>query len=467
MGTLAKEPEKITASAERLELAHRTFEEATGGTFELEKLAPRSQEITRQRIFELLVGEEAAMGKRATLGILRFALAGVVGAIPGRSFEVDEQIRTWFAEGPMEEDGEENLYISVVPPEVAFPEKTLEEVQAVVDDLVWKYDLPLSPFRLVEANLSPEQITHTMLAVAKERAKARLDGVVGYRGLTASVGNLPEGAEFAYPAYGCPVADPIVGGRLLFANNSEARVMVYRASGKRREEGWSLTTQVIWTRKSDPLTNPDEGSKMNPVEETKDQPHHKGEEVMSTMMETAGESIRVREIDARQLLVAEGYKMAYDPEKWTNKKIAKYMNSVVKLANPAVAEPSDPNQLALLRRCLKAIQDGKQVEVQFKEADGKAEANGQTKAEGKPKKKKKEKKEKEMKAGNEPVSRDDFGSRTGSEQAQINAALTKKPKMMKQIVEEASLVGKTFYDHLNRLVSQKKIKKTNEGFCLK
>jgi len=58
---------------------------------------------------------------------------------------------------------------------------------------------------------------------------------------------------------------------------------------------------------------------------------------------------------------------------------------------------------------------------------------------------------------------DNFGSRLGSNQAKINAVLSKEPKTMKTLVEEAGL-SSTYYNHLKRLIEKGFIKKTDKGF---
>ena len=58
---------------------------------------------------------------------------------------------------------------------------------------------------------------------------------------------------------------------------------------------------------------------------------------------------------------------------------------------------------------------------------------------------------------------DAFGSRIGSNNAKVNAMLGKKPITMKDI--KAKMRG-TYYNHLNALIEQKLVVKTDEGFAL-
>ena len=68
-------------------------------------------------------------------------------------------------------------------------------------------------------------------------------------------------------------------------------------------------------------------------------------------------------------------------------------------------------------------------------------------------------------AGKEKKGLDKFGSREGSNAAKINAALSKKPKKMKQLTSEAKVSG-THYDHLKHLIEDGFIKKSEKGFAL-
>lgn len=60
---------------------------------------------------------------------------------------------------------------------------------------------------------------------------------------------------------------------------------------------------------------------------------------------------------------------------------------------------------------------------------------------------------------------DRFGTRLGTKFAAANATLTKKPKTMREIIDEAGLT-ETCYNHLNRLVRAKLIRRTKEGYSL-
>lgn len=60
---------------------------------------------------------------------------------------------------------------------------------------------------------------------------------------------------------------------------------------------------------------------------------------------------------------------------------------------------------------------------------------------------------------------DKFGSRIGSDTSKINASLSKKPKKMSQLMEDAGVEG-THYTHLNKLIKAGYVKKSDKGFVL-
>ncbi|MFB0556091.1 MAG: hypothetical protein ACETWQ_22540 [Phycisphaerae bacterium] len=86
-------------------------------------------------------------------------------------------------------------------------------------------------------------------------------------------------------------------------------------------------------------------------------------------------------------------------------------------------------------------------------------------AKSKKKVKKTEKKVTEKKAKSE-VKKDKFGSRIGSTNAKVNAILSKKAKKMGQIREEAKITS-TCYEHLNKLIEQGVVVKSEDGYALK
>ena len=61
---------------------------------------------------------------------------------------------------------------------------------------------------------------------------------------------------------------------------------------------------------------------------------------------------------------------------------------------------------------------------------------------------------------------DKFGSRLGSDRAKLNACLSKKPKSLKKLVEEAGLASLFFRKHLKGLVEKGLVKQMDDGFAL-
>jgi len=71
---------------------------------------------------------------------------------------------------------------------------------------------------------------------------------------------------------------------------------------------------------------------------------------------------------------------------------------------------------------------------------------------------------------------DKFGSRIGSNNAKLNAVLTKKPHTVKELVDKAGIEAKefkpgdlqlgAFYSHLKKLTESGHVKKTEEGYAL-
>ncbi len=69
------------------------------------------------------------------------------------------------------------------------------------------------------------------------------------------------------------------------------------------------------------------------------------------------------------------------------------------------------------------------------------------------------------KTESKPVVRDKFGSKKGSSPSKINAAITRKPKLMAQLVKDAG-VSCTYYEHVKKLIADGHVEKTDKGFRL-
>jgi hypothetical protein len=83
-------------------------------------------------------------------------------------------------------------------------------------------------------------------------------------------------------------------------------------------------------------------------------------------------------------------------------------------------------------------------------------------------KKVEEKKEAKKAPEKQSEAKDKFGSIVGSSNAIVNALLTTTAKSHKQLVEESGLTKKQVrFTHLNKLVAEKKILKSEDGYRLK
>ena len=114
-----------------------------------------------------------------------------------------------------------------------------------------------------------------------------------------------------------------------------------------------------------------------------------------------------------------------------------------------------------LEREVKAAQKSAAAKTKEK----KARRAKKEKSAAKKKSKKKAAAKKTAKRVAEKVDLDKFGSRKGSAASKINAALSKKPKKMSQLVKEARVSG-TYYEHLNKLIEDRVVKKSDKGYAL-
>lgn len=80
-------------------------------------------------------------------------------------------------------------------------------------------------------------------------------------------------------------------------------------------------------------------------------------------------------------------------------------------------------------------------------------------------KKRKKKKKKKQKKADKEKGVDRFGTQLGTNRAKINAALSKTPLTLKQLVKKAG-VSYAPSEHLARLVARRLIRKTEDGFVL-
>lgn len=156
--------------------------------------------------------------------------------------------------------------------------------------------------------------------------------------------------------------------------------------------------------------------------------------------------MKVSRDDALSLLEALGCKTA---AKWDNEKMAKNLGQFAGEATEAEVDKLDKKQASLLKSVLTA--------------EGDIEVTGEAKA-GKKNKKKKGKATAEASA-NGHVEKDAFGNRKGSQAARFNAALSKVPQTMAELMKKAKAPA-TMYNHINGLIKRKLVKKTDAGYIL-
>lgn len=161
-------------------------------------------------------------------------------------------------------------------------------------------------------------------------------------------------------------------------------------------------------------------------------------------------------------------------DKWDDVRLMKKLRALPKLIaeDTEVPEPQTPEYRSLLASILKAKENEVDLELEPVHLNNGAVPNGTAHKKGDSKmttatvekKGKKEKKEKKEKAAV-----DKFGSRIGSNNAKFNERLSTKTKSMAQLVKEADLGERTFYNHMNKLLADfpDKVGKSEEGYFLK
>ena len=148
------------------------------------------------------------------------------------------------------------------------------------------------------------------------------------------------------------------------------------------------------------------------------------------------------------MFVALGFKTA---TAWDDEKLQKNIKKLPDLDEDAAELDKDNKKLySSIVSKLEAEED---IVVEEEKTDKKDKT---AKAEKATKKEKKASKKGEV---------DKFGFREGSQASKVAACLTAKPKSMSALMEAAG-VKVTCYDAFSKLIKAKKIKKTEEGYCL-
>jgi hypothetical protein len=149
--------------------------------------------------------------------------------------------------------------------------------------------------------------------------------------------------------------------------------------------------------------------------------------------------------------------------KWDAAKLKKRLTDIESVVDEDT-KPTTKEGEKLLEEIRSAVKDGDEFEIEDDEEEAPAKGKGKGgKKDAKPAAKKEAKKAKPAK---EEAKVDKFGSREGTNNAKINAALTGKPQKMADIVKKAGLEG-TYYNHLNKMVEAGHFVKSDEGYALK
>ena len=203
---------------------------------------------------------------------------------------------------------------------------------------------------------------------------------------------------------------------------------------------------------------------------------------MSKKEKFSGSITKTRAI---KIFEALGFKTA---SQWDAGRLQKKIVKLPELVEGAALDDKTQKRINVV---LKALGQGREVTVvdvddatadkkRGKDVDDAAKRETERKVEKKDKDKKKVKKEekktvkkekakkqakKAVAAGKEKKGLDKFGSRKDSNGAKINAALGKKPKKMKQLMDDTGLES-SFYNHLNKLVEAGHAKKSEKGYSI-
>ena len=175
------------------------------------------------------------------------------------------------------------------------------------------------------------------------------------------------------------------------------------------------------------------------------------------------------------LFTALDYKMA---DKWCDNagspRMVKKIKQLAELVTEENVAKLDATNAQTLTDLLEAVEKGEDIMV--------GDAGPKPKKKGKVVMKtetKKSPKKSESKKGGKKVAKktspkapavaadlDKWGARKGTKTANFNAALTKKAKTMKELIDEAGS-DQVMYNHANKLIEQGVIVKTDDGYKLK
>lgn len=324
-------------------------------------------------------------------------------------------------------------------PEPAEPKVCpVTDVQPVLDRLVYEHGCNIRAGDagdgiLRRAGLDPAALTEGNWAAAKAALAARVKPQVApaKAGRRTTLANVPELTYFRTAGYHGGHS-----GQLISKTEGEAKVEVRRGrSGKVERVYWSLATEIVVT---DGLLFDDADNTMSRSPET------------TTSSEE--NAMVITEKAARGLFKAAGLKKLAGEN--TVQRVQRKLNDKEFMLGVADKLAPDAPEAETLKGVLEAIEASKEVKVKSGKGGTQPSKNGnKTKAGGKTSPK--------APAGET----DALGTRLGTNFAKANSVLSKKPKKMSDIVKEAGL-SDTCYNHMNRLVKEGKVKKSDAGYAL-
>lgn len=163
-------------------------------------------------------------------------------------------------------------------------------------------------------------------------------------------------------------------------------------------------------------------------------------------------------------------------DKWDDKKLLAKVKGLpglidedtkpeTKASKALAAEISDAIEEEAEFEIVNDVKKGGKAPAKKDDDEAAPEATTETKDEAPAKKEKAPKKEKAEKPAKEEPKKDAFGSREGSSNAEVNALLSTEPITMKEIKEKLKIED-TRYNHINSLIAQEFVEKTDKGYIL-
>lgn len=154
----------------------------------------------------------------------------------------------------------------------------------------------------------------------------------------------------------------------------------------------------------------------------------------------------------KRVLSAMGYRSVPD----VPAKIAGRLRGIPEMNKAEYTVPTDPDDRKLFERIKDAAAEGEEIEVLSEKGDTQMNSTSQPKARN----------PKTNKPAKEPVARDRFGSRLNTETARFNAAVSRKPSTIREIVDRSELNNKKdigWGQHLQKLIGKGLVVKSEDN----